>query len=188
MDGSFSRRYGKRSLREGEHQLIVEVAEYRDPELLMKNAAEAMKILENSKTDENLRAFALGRLCMSNAFVKFWRFYWPPRVELEWCFDDRRSADALAEAVGKFEKVTRATRIIDGKEYPNVRVDWRFWHALCVAVGAPIPPLDVIAANYIQQKNRRNALEQLARDLLLFMMTVEGDLRIETNDKDIENR
>jgi len=177
MVGRRSRRSSRgrsKILREEGYQLVAEVVERRDPALLMEMAAEAVEVLENPETSDDIKAFMLGRLCMAGAFVKFWRFYWPPKVELEWVFDDPRKAKMLADVVGEFEKVVMSTRSIDWKEYASVRLNWQFWREVGDLIGAPPSPLDVVAMRYLEQKSMRRLME----DLLLFSVTVDADLRL----------
>ena len=168
-----------RSRDEGEEgsTLLFEISCRRDPELLMQIAEDAMRLLEDPNADEDTKAFARGMLCMSSAFIKIWRFLWPPAVQVEFVFDQHQYADILAENVGKFVKVEKTTRVVDGKEYPSLRIDWESWHSIKTLTGAPIDPPDLLAMNYLGQKNKDKALERLMQDLLLFSLTTEVDLR-----------
>lgn len=113
-----------------------------------------------------------GPILLSSAFIKIWRFLWPPRVQIEFVFEQQQYADILAENLEKFTKITRSKRVINGRAYPSIRVDWEFWYSIKMAAGAPIDPPDIIAQNYLRQKNKRKALEELARDTILFMATM----------------
>ena len=180
MAGRRSRRSSRgrgKVLREEGYELVAEVVERRDPELLAEMAAEAVEVLENPEISDDVKAFMLGRLCMAGAFVKFWRFYWPPKVELEWVFDDPRKAKMLADVIGRFEKVIMSTRSIDGKEYASVRLNWQFWRAIGDLIGAPTTPLDIVAERYLQQRSTRKAVKRLMEDLLLFSLTADADFR-----------
>ena len=182
-----SRGRGKTPSKE-KYRLVAEIMERRDPTSLAEMSIEALEILEDPEVDEQAKAFALGRLCMASAFVKFWRFYLPQRVEVEWAFDDWRSAEMLAEAIGRFEKVVRSTRIIDGREYPSVRVDWRFWRAMGDVFGAPVAPPDIVAENYLRQKSPRKALKRLMQDLALFSTATGTEPKLVDPSEEAEER
>ena len=165
-----------RGEREESYTLVVEISCRRDPELLMQIAEDAMRILEGPNADEDAKIFAQGMLCMSSAFIKIWRFLWPPSVEVEFVFDQRRYADILAENVGKFVEVQRSERVVDGRKFPSIRVDWQFWNWIKTIANAPIDAPDVIAAKYVQQRNKERALEELLQDLTLFALSTGADL------------
>jgi len=154
----------------GRREPIVEISCRRDPEFLKELAVEAMRVLEDPEADDFVKAAARGQLAMSAVVYKFWRFFMPPEVEVEFVFENQRRADEFAEKVGKFVDARRATRIIDGRAYPSVRVDWRQWHALKVMFGGPIDPADLVAENFLREKSPRKALERLMQDMLLFSM------------------
>ena len=158
------------------HTLVVEISCRRDPELLMQIAEDAMRILEDSNAGKDAKVFALGMLCMSSAFIKIWRFLWPPAVQVEFVFEQRQYADILAENVGKFTKVERSERVIEGKRFPSVRIDWEFWYSIKALADAPIDAPDIIAAKYVQQRNKERALEELLQDLTLFALSTGADI------------
>ena len=191
MAGKRSRRSSRgrgKVLREEGYQLVAEVVERRDPALLMEMAAEAVEVLENPETSDDIKAFMLGRLCMAGAFVKFWRFYWPPKVELEWVFDDPRKAKMLADVIGRFENVIMSTRSIDGKEYASVRLNWQFWRAMGDVFDAPVAPPDIIAENYLRQKSPRKALKRLMQDLALFSTATGTEPKLVNPSEEAEER
>jgi len=173
-----SRKRARLERRAGRHELIAEIYCKRDPEFLKELAAEALDILENPESDEFVKSAARGQLAMSAVLYKFWRFFMPPAVQIEFVFEHQRYSDEFAEATGKFMNVKRALRNVDGRTYPAVRVNWQQWHAMKTALGAPIDPVDLVAENFVQQKNPRKALERLMQDLLLFSLTAEVDFRL----------
>lgn len=156
-------------------RLLLEVSLLRDPEALMELADEAMKIMEHCH-DEIVEEMARGQLAMSYVVYKFWLFFMPPHVEVEYVFEVQRYADEFAEEVGKLIEVERTTRNIGGKEYPSVRLDWSRWHTLRKSFNAPADPLDLIAENFTREKNPRKALKQLMRDLLLFITATNAQV------------
>lgn len=169
----FSRMRGRNEER---RVLLMEISRRNDPEALMMLAEEAMRALEDPNCDELTREAMRGLLIMSSAICKYWRFYTPPSVEVEFVFDNQQYADEFAEKAGKIMKARRATRAIDGKTYPSVRVDWTHWHAMKIILGAPIEPPDIIAENFIRQKSPRKALKRLIEDIALFSATIEEHL------------
>ena len=168
-----SRKQTRSGRRVRKRELIAELSCKRDPEILKELAQEAMRILEDPESDDFVKAAARGQLAMSAVVYKFWRFFMPPDVEIEFVFEHRHYADEFAEKVGRFVDARRATRIIDGKAYPSVRVSWRQWHAMKIVLGGSIEPPDVIAEDFTRQRNPRRALDRLMRDILLFS-TITG--------------
>ena len=164
------RKQARSGRRAGERVLIAEIYCMRDPEILQELAAEALDILESPEADDFARAAARGQLAMSAVVYKYWRFFMPPKVEVEFVFEHQQYANEFAEIVGKLIDARKATRIIDGRAYPSVRVDWQKWHELKLMFGGPVDPPDVIAENFVEQKNPKKALERLMQDLLLFSM------------------
>ena len=168
-----SRKQTRSGRRVRKRELIAELSCKRDPEILKELAQEAMRILEDPESDDFVKAAARGQLAMSAVVYKLWRFFMPPDVEIEFVFEHQHYADEFAEKVGKFVDARRATRIIDGKAYPSVRVSWRQWHAMKIVLGGSIEPPDVIAEDFTQQRNPRRALDRIMRDILLFS-TITG--------------
>ncbi|MEM2613116.1 MAG: hypothetical protein QXO15_02680 [Nitrososphaerota archaeon] len=171
-DRSWRERRGRR--------LLLELSWRRDPEALMELADEAIWIMEDSQ-DEVVEEFARGQLAMSYVICKYWLFFMPPYVEVEYVFEAQKYADEFAEKVGRFMDVEKATRTIDDREYPSVRLDWLRLNTLRETLKAPMHPLDIIAENFVKEKNPRRALKQLMRDLLLFTLT--ADVHIEFAEK-----
>jgi len=176
------RKQARSGRRAGERVLIAEICCMRDPEILQELAAEALDILESPEADDLVKAAARGELAMSAAVYKYWRFFMPPKVEVEFVFEHQQYANEFAEIVGKFIDARKATRIIDGRAYPSVRVDWQQWHGMKVMLGGPVDPPDIIAENFVEQKNPKKAIERLMRDLLLFSMLT----RTEPSSADID--
>jgi len=158
--------------------LVLEVSCKRPPEVLKALAEEALSVLESPEADDLAKAAARGQLAMSAVVYKFWRFYLPPAVENQFIFESERLASEFAEAASRFFDVKKSMRNIDGRTYPAVIVDWEQWFAMKRAFGGPVDPPDVIAENYIRERNPKKALERLLEDLLLFSMTAEVDFRL----------
>jgi len=171
------RKQARSGRRAGERVLIAEIYCMRDPEILQELAAEALDILENPEADDLAKSEARIQLATSAMVYKYWRFFMPPKVEVEFVFEHQQYANEFAEIVGKFIDARKATRIIDGRAYPSVRVDWQRWHELKLTFGGPVDPPDVIAENFVEQKNPKKALERLMQDLLLFSLTADADFR-----------
>ncbi|MEM0275373.1 MAG: hypothetical protein QXM43_00920 [Desulfurococcaceae archaeon] len=161
-------------------RLLLELSWRRDPEALMELADEAMRVMEGSR-DEAVEEYARGQLVMSYVICKYWLFFMPPYVEVEYVFESQKYADEFAEKVGRFMDVEKATRTIDDREYPSVRLDWLRWNALRETFNAPAHPLDIIAENFVNEKNSRRAFKRLVRDLVLFAATT--DVHIDFTEK-----
>ncbi len=155
---------------EGDYVLIAEIVEHRDPAILAEMSIEALEILEDPEVGEDLKAFAWGKLSMSMAIAKVWRFYIPQKVEVGWIFENQRSAEMVAEVVGRFARVVKSTKVINGKEHPCVFTDWAFWRRMGDVVGVPPAPVDLIAQRFIEERNPQRSLERLAEDLVLLSM------------------
>ncbi|MEM2803672.1 MAG: hypothetical protein QXJ05_05745, partial [Nitrososphaerota archaeon] len=60
-------------------------------------------------------------------------------------------------------------------------LDWLRWNALRETFNAPAHPLDIIAENFVNEKNSRRAFKRLVRDLVLFAATT--DVHIDFTEK-----
>ena len=183
-----SRERSRLGRRVRKRQLILEISSKRDPEILKELAEEAMRILEDPEADDFVKAAARGQLAMSAVVYKFWRFFMPPAVQIEFVFEHQRYSDEFAEATGKFMNVKRALRNVDGRTYPAVRVNWQQWHAMKTALGAPIDPVDLIAENFVRKKNPRKALKRLMQDLVLFSMATGTEPKLVDPSEEAEER
>ena len=160
---------------EEDYELIVEIVEYRDPQALAEMSIEALETLEDPETDEDLKAFALGKLSMSMTLAKVWRFYIPQKVEVGWIFENLQSAEMVAEVIGRFAKVVKSTKTIGEKSFPCVFTDWAFWRRIGDVLGVPPAPVDLIAQRFIEERNPKRALKRLTEDLVLLSMITETE-------------
>ena len=160
-------------------KILFEVVRNRDPEELASIAADAMELLEEAERlgSEEMKSFALGILSMSRTPRKIWRFIWPPRVEVEWHFDDLVTAKQIFEA---YKAVGVNARFVwresDGGMVPAIVADWKEIDKLRRMLNAPGDVMDVVVERFLTQKSLKKALREAARDLTMLAMAGVMDL------------
>ena len=160
-------------------KILFEVVRTRNPEELASIAADAMELLEEAERlgSEEMKSFALGILSMSRTPRKIWRFIWPPRVEVEWHFDDLVTAKQIFEsykAVGVNARLV--WRETDGGMVPAIVADWKEVDELRRMLNAPGDVMDVVAERFLRQRSLRKAMREAARDLTMLAMAGVMDL------------
>jgi len=136
----------------------------------------ALEILENAE-DEYAKAYAQGMLDISKTVLKAWRFYWPPKVEVELVFEDIGSAERTFKAFRKvFGRASKRARNVDGRTLPAVAVDWMDWRTIMIASNGRPSIIDMIVERYLRQRSREKAFRELAEDLapIILMGVDEG--------------
>ena len=160
-------------------KILFEVVRTRNPEELASIAADAMELLEEAERlgSEEMKSFALGILSMSRTPRKIWRFIWPPRVEVEWHFDDLVTAKQIFEAYKAVGVNARFVwREIDGGTVPAIIADWKEVDELRRKLNAPGDVMDVVAERFLRQRSLRKAMREAARDLTMLAMAGVMDL------------
>ncbi|MCD6535572.1 MAG: hypothetical protein J7K49_00895 [Thaumarchaeota archaeon] len=160
-------------------KILFEVARTRDAEELASIAADAIVLLEEAERleDGRTKAFALGKLLMSKSHRKVWRFCWPPRIEVEWHFDDLMAAKRVAEVYRSVGVDARFIwRNFDGEVVPAVVADWKEIHQLRRMFNVPGDVMDVVAERFIAQRSLKKAMQEAARDLAMLAMAGVMDL------------
>ena len=160
-------------------RILFEVVRTRDPEELAEIAANSMRLLEEAERlgSEEMKSMALGMLSVSRSPRKKWTFYWPPRVEVEWHFDDLVTAKQIFEdykAVGVNARLV--WRETDGGMVPAIIADWREVDELRRMLNAPGDVMDVVAERFLRQRSLRKAMREAARDLTMLAMAGVMDL------------
>jgi len=155
--------------------LVVEVFEKRSPEMFKDVVEKALEILENAE-DEYAKAYAQGMLDISKTVLKVWRFYWPPKVEVELVFEDPSSAERTFYAFKKvFGRASKRARNVDDRIYPAVAVDWEDWRTIMIASNGRPSIIDMIVERYLMQKSREKAFRELAEDLAPIILLHGGE-------------
>ncbi len=96
--------------------------------------------------------------------LKVWRFYWPPRVKVEWVFEDPSSADRTFKAFKKvLGKTSKKSRKVEDKTLPAVAIDWRDWRRVMIASQGRPSIIDMIVEKYLGEKSRRRHSESLQK-------------------------
>ena len=160
-------------------RMLFEVVRTRNPEELAEIAANSMRLLEEAERlgSEEMKSMALGMLSVSRSPRKKWTFYWPPRVEVEWHFDDLVTAKQIFEA---YKAVGVNARLVwresNGGMVPAIVADWREIDELRRMLNAPGDVMDVVAERFVAQRSLKKALRETARDLAMLAMAGVMDL------------
>ena len=160
-------------------RILFEVVRTRDPEELAEIATNSMRLLEEAERlgSEEMKSIALGMLSVSKSPTKLWRFIWPPRVEVEWHFDDLVTAKQIFEA---YKAVGVNARLVwretDGGMVPAIVADWKEVDELRRMLNAPGDVMDVVAERFLRQRSLRKAMREAARDLTMLAMAGVMDL------------
>ncbi len=147
---------------------VAEVFEKYSADSFKDIVKEAFDILEKVE-DENVKEYAQAMLDISKMLLKVWRFYWPPRVEVELVFEDPRPAERVLEVLRRvLGRASKKYRKIDDRVYPAVVVDWRDWRKH-VITSETASIIDIIVDKYLEQKSKKKAYRELAEDLYIVM-------------------
>jgi len=155
--------------------LVIEVFEKRSPEMFKDVVKKALELMENAE-DEYTKAYAQGMLDISKTLLKIWRFYWPPKVEIEFVFEDITSAERTFKAFRKvFGRTSKNSRNVDDRIYPAVAVDWEDWRTIMIASNGRPSIIDMIVERYLRQKSKKKAYRELAEDLAPIILLHGGE-------------
>ena len=164
-------------------KVVVELIEYMSPEMFKDTVREALDILEKSE-NEFMKGYAQGMLDISKTVARIWIFYWPPRVEVEWVFEDFKSAERYAEALREFTEPSTGYRKYNGRELPAVRIDWTSWYTLRTMLGGRLHPLDIVVQEYLLEKSKKKAMKNLAENMATLLLSLGEDYRLEAGEDD----